>query len=214
MSPDVLDRVFEPFFTTKPVGEGTGLGLSMVYGFMKQSNGHVSIYSELGLGTTVRLYLPAYNTMPADLTTAQGGAESEPPRGRESILVTEDDPFVRAYVVGALEDLGYRVIAAEDARQALTHLTAGTAVDALFTDIVMPGGMNGWELAERAQRIRPGLKLLFTSGYALETLVARGRIHPDTAILNKPYRRPELARRLREVLDSPQAALTAPPRPD
>ena len=214
MAPEVLARAFEPFFTTKDVGKGSGLGLSMVYGFMKQSNGHVSIYSEVGLGTTVRLYLPAHSTMPADLTVARAGAEGEPPRGSESILVTEDDPFVRAYVVSALEELGYRVIAAEDAREALTQLTQGAEVDVLFTDIVMPGGMNGWELAERAQQIRPGLKLLFTSGYALETLVARGRIHPDTAILNKPYRRPELARRLREVLDSPQVAVMAPPDRD
>jgi PAS domain S-box-containing protein len=211
MPPEVLARAFEPFFTTKEVGKGSGLGLSMVYGFMKQSNGHVSIYSEVNLGTTVRLYLPAHSTMPADHTVAQAGAEGEPPRGRETILVTEDDPFVRAYVVSSLEDLGYRVIAAQDAREALTHLNEGGDVDVLFTDIVMPGGMNGWELAERAQQIRPGLRLLFTSGYALETLVARGRIHPNTAILNKPYRRPELARRLREVLDSPQVATVAPP---
>ena len=121
MPPEVLARAFEPFFTTKEVGKGSGLGLSMVYGFVKQSNGHVSIYSEVGLGTTVRLYLPAHSTMPADLTAAQAGAEGEPPRGRETVLVTEDDPFVRAYVVSALEDLGYRVIAAEDAREALTH---------------------------------------------------------------------------------------------
>jgi PAS domain S-box-containing protein len=211
MPPEVLSRAFEPFFTTKEVGKGSGLGLSMVYGFMKQSNGHVSIYSEVGLGTTVRLYLPAHSTMPADVAVANTGAEGEPPRGQETVLVTEDDPFVRAYVVSSLEELGYRVIAAQDAREALTHLTQGDAeVDLLFTDIVMPGGMNGWELAERAQQIQPGLKLLFTSGYALETLVARGRIHPDTAILNKPYRRPELARRLREVLDSPQV-VAAPP---
>jgi PAS domain S-box-containing protein len=214
MPPEVLSRAFEPFFTTKEVGKGSGLGLSMVYGFMKQSNGHVSIYSEVGLGTTVRLYLPAHSTMPADLTVGRAGAEGEPPRGTESVLVTEDDPFVRAYVVSALEELGYRVIAAEDAREALTQLTQDAEIDVLFTDIVMPGGMNGWELAERAQQIRPGLKLMFTSGYALETLVARGRIHPDTAILNKPYRRPELARRLREVLDSPQVAVMAPPGPD
>ncbi|HUL06367.1 MAG TPA: PAS domain S-box protein [Candidatus Acidoferrum sp.] len=210
MTPEVLARAFEPFFTTKEVGKGSGLGLSMVYGFMKQSNGHVSIYSEVNLGTTVRLYLPAHSTLPADVTVASTAAEGEPPRGRETVLVTEDDPFVRAYVVGSLEDLGYRVIAAQDAREALTHLTQTGDIDLLFTDIVMPGGLNGWELAERAQQIKPSLKLLFTSGYALETLVARGRIHPDTAILNKPYRRPELARRLRETLDAPQV-VAAPP---
>ncbi len=213
MPPEVLERAFEPFFTTKEVGRGSGLGLSMVYGFMKQSSGHVTIYSEVGLGTTVRLYLPAHSTMPADLTVAKAAAEGEPPRGRETILVTEDDPFVRAYVVGTLEELGYRVIAAQDAREALTRLSEGAEVDVLFTDIVMPGGMNGWELAERAQQIRPALRLLFTSGYALETLVARGRIHRETAILNKPYRRPELARRLREVLDSPQVVAVSPPDP-
>src|SRR5262249_33482065 len=150
MPPEVLSRAFEPFFTTKEVGKGSGLGLSMVYGFMKQSNGHVSIYSEVGLGTTVRLYLPAHSTMPADLAVAQAAAEGEPPRGRETILATEDDPFVRGYVVRTLEELGYRVIAAEDARQALATLTSDTAVDVLFTDIVMPGGLNGWELAEQA----------------------------------------------------------------
>jgi len=214
MAPKVLARAFEPFFTTKEVGRGSGLGLSMVYGFMKQSNGHVTIYSEVGLGTTVRLYLPADSTMPADAMVAHTTTEGEPPRGRETILVTEDDPFVRAYVVSVLEELGYCVIAAEDAREALTHLTQGAEVDVLFTDIVMPGGMNGWELAERAQQIRPALRLLFTSGYALETLVARGRIHPETAILNKPYRRPELARRLREVLDSPLVVAVWPPEPD
>jgi len=214
MAPKVLARAFEPFFTTKEVGRGSGLGLSMVYGFMKQSNGHVTIYSEVGLGTTVRLYLPADSTMPADAMVAHTTTEGEPPRGRETILVTEDDPFVRAYVVSVLEELGYCVIAAEDAREALTHLTQGAEVDVLFTDIVMPGGMNGWELAERAQQIRPALRLLFTSGYALETLVARGRIHPETAILNKPYGRPELARRLREVLDSPPIAAMAPPERD
>ncbi len=213
MAVDVLGRAFEPFFTTKEVGKGSGLGLSMVYGFMKQSNGHVTIYSEVGLGTTVRLYLPAHSTIAADATVEHATTGDEPPRGREIILVTEDDPFVRAYVVSAIEELGYRVIAAEDAREALTQLTQGAEVDVLFTDIVMPGGMNGWELAERAQQIRPALRLLFTSGYALETLVARGRIHPGTAILNKPYRRPELARRLREVLDSPPLAAVPPPEP-
>jgi PAS domain S-box-containing protein len=214
MAPKVLARAFEPFFTTKEVGRGSGLGLSMVYGFMKQSNGHVTIYSEVGHGTTVRLYLPADSTMPADAMVAHTTTEGAPPRGRETILVTEDDPFVRAYVVATLEELGYRVAAAQDGREALSQLTRGAEVDLLFTDIVMPGGMNGWELAEQAQRIRPSLKVLFTSGYALETLVALGRIHPETAILNKPYRRPELARRLREVLDSPLVVAVWPPEPD
>ena len=202
MMPDVLARAFEPFFTTKKGPTASGLGLSKVYAFAKQSQGHVSIYSAVGLGTTVRLYLPAHGTTPADPQMARPAGAGELPRGSETILVTEDDPFVRASVVGTLQELGYRVITAQDAREALGHLKQGAQVDMLFTDIVMPGGMNGWELAEQAQRIRPGLKLLFTSGYALEALVARGRVHPGTFVLDKPYRRPELACRVREVLDS------------
>jgi len=202
MMPDVLARAFEPFFTTKEGAPAGGLGLSLVYAFAKQSHGHVSVYSAVGLGTTVRLYLPAHSTEPANPIVGRPAAMGELPRGTETILVTEDDPFVRASVIGMLEELGYRVIAARDAREALGQLNQGADIDLLFTDIVMPGGMNGWELAERARQVRPGLKLLFTSGYALETLVARGRARPDLVILDKPYRRPELASRLREVLDS------------
>jgi PAS domain S-box-containing protein len=204
MTPDVLQRAFEPFFTTKEVGKGSGLGLSMVYGFVKQSNGHVTIYSEPGLGTTVRLYLPAASrgavvgeTEPPALAAAE--ASSSPSRG--TVLVTEDDPFVRAYAVACLESLGHRVVSAVDGNEALVLLAQGTAANLLFTDIVMPGGMNGWELAERAQRLRPGLKVLLTSGYALETLAARGRLHPGSQVLNKPYRKADLARRLREVME-------------
>jgi len=200
MAPETLERVFEPFFTTKEVGKGSGLGLSMVYGFVKQSNGHVSIYSEPGLGTTVRLYLPA----------ASGGeARGEPlvasevrtVGGRETVLVAEDDPFVRSYAMACLTGLGYRAIAAADGHEALEELAKGTLIDLLFTDIVMPGGMNGWDLAEKAKSMRPGLKILFTSGYAVETLVSRGRAAHGTALLNKPYRQADLARRLREALD-------------
>jgi PAS domain S-box-containing protein len=202
MPPDVVERAFEPFFTTKEVGKGSGLGLSMVYGFIKQSNGHVTIYSEPGLGTTVRLYLPATSDVTEAAMPRVAGEEARP--GREAVLVAEDDPFVRAYVVASLEELGYRTIAADDGREALSRLKQGLEVDILFTDIVMPGGMNGWQLAEEAQKVRPGLKVLFTSGYALESLVARGRIQPDVAILNKPYRKADLARLLRDVLDTPR----------
>jgi len=198
MPKEVLDHVFEPFFTTKEVGKGSGLGLSMVYGFVKQSNGHVAIYSEPGLGTTVRIYLPA----------ARGAVERAPSlvpleavaTGRESVLVAEDDPFVRSYAVTCLSSLGYRVIEAVDGREALQKLNDGAHADLLFTDVVMPGGLNGWELAERARQIRPGLKVLLTSGYALETLAERGRLPDGVIILNKPYRKAELAKRLREAL--------------
>jgi CheY-like chemotaxis protein len=205
MPPEVLEHAFEPFYTTKEVGKGSGLGLSMVYGFMKQSGGHIAIYSEVGLGTTVRLYLPAHDPAIAAAASAESAVAGELPRGQETVLVAEDDAFVRAFVVGALEELGYRVIAAKDGHEALALLARDLVADLLFTDIVMPGGMNGWELAEHARRTVPTLKVLFTSGYALETLAARGRIDADTPILNKPFRKIDLARRLREVLDARQS---------
>ncbi len=200
MPSEVLERVFEPFFTTKEVGKGSGLGLSMVYGFVKQSNGHVSIYSEPGLGTTVRLYLPAAKGGP--VTAPATAPVPETPAGRETVLLAEDDAFVRAYAVSCLESLGYRVIAAVDGQEALARLAQGERPDILFTDIVMPGGVSGWELVERAQRLLPNLKVLMTSGYAVETLADRGRLRPDLRVLDKPYRKAELARRLREALDS------------
>ncbi len=199
MPKEVLEHVFEPFFTTKEVGKGSGLGLSMVYGFVKQSNGHVAIYSEPALGTTVRIYLPAVATS-ADKSPTLVPAEAAAESGKESILVAEDDPFVRSYAVTCLSSLGYKVIEAVDGREALHKLTEGAEADILFTDVVMPGGINGWELAEQARQIRPGLKVLLTSGYALETLAERGRLPKGAVILNKPYRKAELARRLREAL--------------
>jgi PAS domain S-box-containing protein len=199
MSKEVLDRVFEPFFTTKEVGKGSGLGLSMVYGFVKQSNGHVAIYSEPALGTTVRIYLPAIATA-ADKAATLVPAEPIVQSGKEAVLVAEDDPFVRSYAVTCLSSLGYKVIEATDGREALHKLVEGAEADILFTDVVMPGGINGWELAEQARQIRPGLKVLLTSGYALETLAERGRLPTGAVILNKPYRKAELARRLREAL--------------
>ena len=202
MTPEVLEHVFEPFFTTKDVGKGSGLGLSMVYGFAKQSEGHVAIYSEPGLGTTVRVYLPVAGREPAAaVAEREPPAEPEPRSGSELILVVEDDPFVRGYAVASLEDLGYRVTTAPDGREALARLVEQEPPDLLFTDIVMPGGVSGLDLAEQVRATRPGIKILLTSGYPLETLVARGRVVPNSAILNKPYRKADLARRLREVLD-------------
>jgi PAS domain S-box-containing protein len=200
MAKPVLDRVFEPFFTTKDVGKGSGLGLSMVYGFAKQSNGHISIYSEPGLGTTVRLYLPALSATGAALPPR---VEKETPSGAETVLIVEDDPFVRSYAVMSLQTLGYRVTSAVDGNEALQKLGTDIAVDLLFTDIVMPGGINGWELANLARKIRPTLRVLLTSGYALETLTAHGHTRDGSAILSKPYRKAELARRLREALSMP-----------
>ncbi|WP_271614652.1 hybrid sensor histidine kinase/response regulator [Bradyrhizobium sp. CCBAU 51627] len=197
MTPEVIERAFEPFFTTKEVGKGSGLGLSMVYGFAKQSDGHVSIYSEQGLGTTVRIYLPrAGGGQP--LTDVLESEEAAP-RGHETILIAEDDPFVRSSVIQRVEALGYRVIAAVNGQEALQRLRADPGIDMLFTDIVMPGGMSGWELADQARRIRPALPVLFTSGYALETLVEQGRGHAHSVVLTKPYRNAELAQRLRDA---------------
>jgi PAS domain S-box-containing protein len=199
MPKEVRERAFEPFFTTKEVGKGSGLGLSMVYGFAKQSNGHVSLYSEPGLGTTIRIYLPASSSAPIH---EDAQSEAELPQGHGVVLVAEDDPVVRAYAVSCLEGLGYRAIATKDGNEALERLSREPDVTILFSDVVMPGGMTGWDLAEQARELRPGLKILLTSGYAIESLASRGRINPEFAVLNKPYRKMELARRLREVLDT------------
>ncbi|MEZ5831483.1 MAG: PAS domain-containing protein [Dongiaceae bacterium] len=199
MSPDVLTHVFEPFFTTKETGKGTGLGLSMIYGFAKQSGGHVKIYSEIGHGTTVRLYLPRLsNTVAASESprvAASGGG------GGETILVVEDSPDVRGLVLRQLRDLGYTVIEAANGPQALKILDGVAAVDLLFTDVVMPGGMNGRQLAEAAKSRRPGLKVLFTSGYTEDSILRVGTLDPGVRLLSKPYRKHELAALLREALD-------------
>lgn len=200
MSKEVIERAFEPFYTTKEVGKGSGLGLSMVYGFVKQSNGHVAIYSEPGLGTTVRIYLPQVATKLPRLQEQIPTGAASLPRGIETVLVVEDDPFVRCYSITSMESLGYSVIAAVDGKDALQKLRTDIHVDILFTDIVMPGGINGWELADHARKLRPGLPVLLTSGYALETLVKHGQLRAGAVVLTKPYRKADLARRLREVV--------------
>ncbi len=188
MPKEVLDRVFEPFYTTKEVGKGSGLELSMVYGFVKQSNGHVAIYSEPELGTTVRIYLPSTSKTAGK---PEGRDRNDAPAvalpiGQETVLVVEDDPFVRSYAINCLASLGYRVVEAHDGDEAMKKLASGCAADILFTDIVMPGGISGWELAERAQRANPDLQVLLTSGYALETLAANERAgrhgHPEQGL--------------------------------
>jgi signal transduction histidine kinase/DNA-binding response OmpR family regulator len=204
----VVARVFDPFFTTKPEGKGTGLGLSQVYGFVKQSGGHVKIYSEPGQGTTVKIYLPRTRKpqegLDAVVTTDVIG-------GTESILVVEDDAGVRAAVVDILADLGYSVLKAESAEQGLAVISSGARIDLLFTDVVMPGAINTRDFARRAQELRPGLKVLYTSGYTQNAIVHNGRLDEDAFLLSKPYRKDELARKLRSLLDGkPLAAEAAP----
>lgn len=198
ITPDNLARVFEPFFTTKDVGKGTGLGLSMVYGFARQSGGHAKIYSEVGRGTTVKLYLPKMNVENRHsrtgliATTAQGGAEA--------ILLVEDDELVRIHVGSQLTALGYTVVAVVDGHEALGAIKQGINFDLLFTDIVMPGGMNGKQLADAVREFRPDLPILFTSGYAENAIAHQGQLDPGVSLLSKPYSRGDLARKVRAAL--------------
>lgn len=200
MSPDVLAKVFDPFFTTKEPGKGTGLGLSMVYGFARQSRGHIKVYSEIGHGTTVRLYLPRSDALP--LGAVPAAANDHPGvGGGERILVVEDDPDVRQVVVFQLRDLGYRVIEARSGESALKIIERGEAVDLLFTDLVMPGGMSGTDLVRTARAIRPGLKVLATSGFAQGSMHGGLAEHDITSLLSKPYRKADLATKLRKIFD-------------
>jgi two-component system, cell cycle sensor histidine kinase and response regulator CckA len=201
MSNDVVAHAFEPFFTTKPVGQGTGLGLSMVYGFTKQSGGHVKVYSEPGHGTSVRLYLPRASA-PAVEAAPQAPAEAMPRGGNETILVVDDNAEVRRMVGNQLTNLGYRVVEADHGADALAMLEAQPSVELLFTDIVMPQGMNGFALAEEARKRRPGLKVVFTSGFPGSAMQAEGKFPQSTNFLGKPYRRQELACMVRKALDS------------
>ena len=200
MSEEVLAHAFEPFFTTKDVGKGTGLGLSMVYGFVKQTGGHIKIYSEVGEGTSVKLYLPRSSLPLADMTRAASAL----PRGRgETILAVEDDDMVRDHVASELKALGYVVLTAHSGADALDVLRSDAKIDLLFSDVVMPGGMSGPQLAEQALRLRPGLRVLYTSGYTENTVIHQGRVDPGVQLLNKPYRRQDLAVKLRGVLQTP-----------
>ncbi|MGY6534804.1 MAG: PAS domain S-box protein [Pararhodobacter sp.] len=199
MVPEVLERVFEPFFTTKEVGKGSGLGLSMVYGFVKQSRGHIRVYSEPGEGTCVKLYFP--RSTDTETEPLSDSADAQIAGGAESILVVEDDAMVREHLVASLIGLGYTVHAAETGPQALEILRELPGLDLLFTDVVLPGGMNGRELADAARSLRTGLKVLFTSGYSENAIVHHGRLDAGVELLGKPYRRDELAAKVRKVLD-------------
>src|SRR6266700_6431179 len=197
---NLLEKVFEPFFTTKDVGKGSGLGLSMVYGFVKQSNGHIKIYSEEGHGTTVKLYLPQATGV-ADTLPAEAGI-SEFEHGDESILIVEDDALVREYVVTQVSRFGFHTLAASNAAEALAIINGPERIDLLFTDVIIPGGMNGRQVATEALKLRPGLKILYTSGYTENAIVHHGRLDAGVLLLPKPYLSSDLARMIRTALAS------------
>jgi PAS domain S-box-containing protein len=205
MATDVLARVFDPFFTTKPEGEGTGLGLSMVHGFVKQSGGHIKVYSEVGEGTTIRLYLPRSREKEDEPVDVAAGSVIG---GTEVILLVEDDDDVRATTADLLIDLGYRVLRARDGDGAMAILESGATIDLLFTDVVMPGALPTRDLARKAQQRLPGLPVLFTSGYTDNAIVHGGRLDDGVELLSKPYARDELARKLRKML-TPQPVSAA-----
>jgi PAS domain S-box-containing protein len=198
ISAENLEKVFDPFFTTKEVGKGTGLGLSMVFGFVKQSGGHIKIYSEQGHGTSVKIYLPRATGL--HQTAAEALASSTVEGGHEIVLVVEDDALVRKYVVTQIHSLGYTTLEASNAAEALDVIGKADAIDLLFTDVIMPGTMNGRQLVDEALKRQPSLKILFTSGYTENAIVHHGRLDSGVLLLAKPYRKSELARMIRMAL--------------
>jgi CheY-like chemotaxis protein len=203
MAPELLERIFEPFFTTKAAGQGTGLGLSMVYGFIKQSGGHINVYSEVGRGTVFKLFLPL-----AKSAAPRPGLQSTAPRavrssGTEVILAVEDNPDIRATVVRQLRDLGYRVHEADSADSALQILDTAAPIDLLFTDMIMPGGLNGKELATKARAKRADLRVLFTSGFPGTSAGHGAQLEPGDVLLSKPYHKRDLAKAVEEALSTP-----------
>jgi two-component system NtrC family sensor kinase len=204
MSKDVIERAFEPFFTTKPTGAGTGLGLSMVYGFVKQSRGHIKIYSEAGEGTSIKIYLPRL----MDENAVEPWLPNEPVHSAEAsvkrperILLVEDDEEVNRFSSEVLRDEGYEVISTHEAASGLRLLDANPDVRLLFTDVVLPGGMNGRQLADEALRRRPDLKVLFTTGYTRNAIIHHGRLDADVELLTKPFTSDALAKKVRQILD-------------
>jgi CheY-like chemotaxis protein len=193
----ILDKVFNPFFTSKGPGKGTGLGLSMVYGFVKQSAGHIKIYSEEGHGTTIKMYLP-----PGTGASVASEADSAPSvqGGHETILVVEDDKLVRDYVLTQLHSLGYVTLDAANAAEAIALVEAGREFDLLFTDVIMPGAMNGRQLANELQKSRSGMRVLFTSGYTENAIIHHGRLDSGVLLLAKPYRKSDMAGMIRKAL--------------
>jgi two-component system, NtrC family, sensor kinase len=205
MSREVRERAFEPFFTTKPAGMGTGLGLSMVYGFVKQSSGHIKIYSEPGEGTSIKLYFPRLAEKRALPEWTDDRAAKRPApsaRGSETILLVEDDEEVRKFAAEVLREQGYTVHTASDAASALRLLEIESDIRLLFTDVVLPGGMNGRQLAEEARKSRPALQVLYATGYTRNAIIHQGRLDAEVELLTKPFTAEALARKVRQILNA------------
>ena len=201
MPPDVIARAFDPFFTTKPMGQGTGLGLSMIYGFARQSEGHAKIYSEVGQGTTVKIYLPRHRgELTEDDAESPGLTEAHRGRGGETVLVVEDEPVVRDLIVEVLADLGYRALEAQDGPSGLKILQSRERIDLLVTDVGLPG-LNGRQLADQARESRPDLKVLFITGYAENAMLGNGISMPGMQMITKPFPVEALASRIREMIE-------------
>ncbi|HWE46740.1 MAG TPA: PAS domain S-box protein [Caulobacteraceae bacterium] len=201
MTPDVVARAFDPFFTTKPIGQGTGLGLSMIYGFAKQSNGEVRIYSEVGQGTTVKIYLPRHHGEAAEDLSAQTPQAMPRPGAGEIVLVVDDEPTVRMLVADTLADLGYQSIEAVDAASGMKVLESDMTIDLLITDVGLPGGVNGKQLADTARARRPELKVLFITGYAENAAVSNGHLEAGMRVLSKPFPMEKLAACIRSIIE-------------
>jgi CheY-like chemotaxis protein len=204
--PEILDRVFEPFFTTKPAEVGSGLGLAMIHGFVKQSGGHVRIYSEVGHGTTVKMYFPRLEESREVAASPPGVSATAAPVERahdgETILVVEDSDGVREFACNVLTELGYAVREASNARDALSIIESGESIDLLFTDVVLPGGVSGRQLSDQVAQTHPDLPVLFTTGYTPNAIVHHGRLDPDVSLISKPYTRQDLAGRISQLLRS------------
>ncbi len=201
MPPEIVARVFEPFFTTKPIGEGTGLGLSMIYGFAQQSGGQVRVYSEVGQGTTVCIYLPRHY---GEVAEDEGmNPVTDLPRSEqgETVLIVDDEPTVRMLVSDILEDLGYTAIEAGDSAAGLKVLQSDVRIDLLVTDVGLPGGMNGRQMADAARVARPDLNVLFITGYAENAILGNGHLAPGMAVLTKPFAIETMAARIRSMIE-------------
>jgi CheY-like chemotaxis protein len=206
MPPEVIARVFEPFFTTKPIGEGTGLGLSMIYGFAKQSGGQVRIYSEVDQGTTVAIYMPRHH---GEADAEHGAIRLDalaPSDRRATVLVVDDEPTVRMLVTDILDDLGYTSIEAGDSAAGLRILQSDVRIDLLVTDVGLPGGMNGRQMSDAARVSRPDLRVLFITGYAENAVVGNGQLAPGMAVLTKPFAMDAMAARIRSLIEAGKEA--------